>query len=202
VHLSEDYFSMRDQSNHIAGVVAGWTPEFIVMTQLGANHRSGSALFCNRRPNTRMRPLCMLLLISLIAVTVGCAIDETAMRTEAPDGLYRWEHDPSKGYVIQVIDSAIVPRVSEITSFTPQRFVVAAFHPNAETDQVSVEREGRATEEMRDSSYDIVVIINHKLYNGIATRTGASGQVVVITDTRKQAEEIISMLRNRYRLSP
>ena len=31
------------QANHIAGVVAKQTPEFIEMMQIGANHESGSA---------------------------------------------------------------------------------------------------------------------------------------------------------------
>jgi hypothetical protein len=38
----------RIRMPNFAGVVAGWTPEFIEMMQVGANHKSGSARLWGR----------------------------------------------------------------------------------------------------------------------------------------------------------
>ena len=149
-----------------------------------------------------MNPLPMLLSLSLMAATIGCATDKPALRTDAPDGFYRWEHHASAGYVVEAVDSGTIVRVSEITTFTPQRYVVAVFHPNTETSGFCVEIYGKMAEEMGGDWHDIVIIRNHKVYFGVAKRTGSSGDVAVTTDTRTQADAIISMLRNRYSLSP
>ena len=148
----------------------------------------------------RMKPYTFLALL-LMSVSVGCETDRSALRTNAPDGLYRWEHTASKGYAVHSAGGRVT-RVTEISTFIPQHFAVADFHPNADTAGFSVEIDGHISGEMREDWYDVVIIQNHKVYCGIAKRTASSAEVAVATDTRKQADAIVAMLRSRYSSSP
>ena len=143
-----------------------------------------------------------ILALLLITVLVGCATDKASLQTDAPDGFYRWEHNATAGFVIHSVDSENIFRISEIPSFKPRRCAVADFHSNVDNARFSVDIYGQVSEELWDDWHDIVIIQNHSVYYGIAKRTGSSVEVVLTTDTRKQADAIVSMLRSRYSLSP
>ena len=151
-----------------------------------------------------MKPLRTFLSWSLIAVLVGCATDKSALRTDAPAGLYCWTTNTFASYVMQPIDGEVSAHIREITTFTPQQFVIGAFHPNAETAGFSVDISGRAKEDkgIWEDWHDIVIVHNQKVYFGIAKRTGSSGEVFLATATRKQANAIVSMMRRRYSSPP
>jgi hypothetical protein len=149
-----------------------------------------------------MKTGAVLILTPLALLLVGCATEKTTLRTDAPDGLYCWTTNVAASYVLRSSVNDSSSRVCEITTFTPQRVVVGASSHDHEREVFPLEITGQAKEEMMTTWHDVLVIQNQNVYFGVAQRTGSSGSVVLLADTRKEADRIVSMLRRRYSLPP
>ena len=149
-----------------------------------------------------MNPISMLLFLSWIALLVGCATEKTTLRTDAPDGLYCWTTNVAASYVLRSMVNDSSSRVSEITTFIPQRVVVGASYHDRDREVFPIEIKGQAKEGMWDTWHDVLIVQNQNVYFGLAQRTSSSGSVVLCPDTRKEADAIVSMLRRRYSLPP
>jgi hypothetical protein len=149
-----------------------------------------------------MKPLCIFVLLSLLAVLSGCASSRVA-RTDAPDGFYVGTDSTVGSYVVRGFypsDSPETLRIHEVSTFQPEHAVVAVSLQRSDWFDLVIT--GRAAESLPDTYNGIVVIAKHRAYFGISKRTGSSGTVKLLFETRKEVDTVASVLRTRYSLSP
>ncbi len=169
-----------------------------------AGHAASQQRFSSLSHNPYMKRfyIVVFVLLASLAVLPGCASSRVA-RTDAPDGFYIGTDTAFGSYLVRGFypsDSPHALHIHEISTFQPEHIVITASLQRSDWFDLAIA--GRATEGLPDTYNGIIVIAKHKAYFGISKRTGSSGTVKVLFETRKEADTVVSALRTRYSLPP
>ena len=141
-----------------------------------------------------MKSRITIALLVEVAVLSGCV---TPNYSNAPDGIYVGCTDNTSSYTLHFGNWFYHIHSSP---FEPERVVVAVSRQRSDWFDLVIT--GRAADGMPDTYNGIVVIANHKVHYGISKRTGSSGTVKLLFETRKEVDTVASALQTHFSLPP